>query len=242
MVAIPQHIAVIMDGNGRWAKQRLLPRTAGHKAGIARIRDLVSHSAKVGVQALTLYAFSSENWRRPRSEVSAIMSLMMTTLSKEVASLHENQVRLRFIGERSVLSDTMCNAMAQAEQLTAQNKGLHLNVAFNYGAHWEITQAARILAAQVAQGELTAEAITPEHIEQHLTMPDWPAVDLFIRTGGEQRISNYLLWQLAYAELYFTPTYFPAFDTTAFQEALDWFAGRERRFGKTSEQLQTDGT
>lgn len=242
MGTVPQHVAVIMDGNGRWAKKRLLPRTAGHKAAIGRIRDLVSHSAKAGVKALTLYAFSSENWRRPQGEVSAIMSLMMTSLSKEVASLHENQVRLRFIGERDTLSDKMRDGMVQAEQLTAQNTGLNLNIAFNYGAHWELTEATRHIAQQVRQGELLLEAITPELLAQHLTMPDWPAVDLFIRTGGEQRISNYLLWQLAYAELYFTATYFPAFNTAAYQQALDWFAGRERRFGQTSEQLQVELT
>ena len=242
MTNIPQHVAIIMDGNGRWAKKRLLPRTAGHKAATGRIRELVSHAEKVGVRALTLYAFSSENWQRPQGEVSAIMSLMMTSLSKEVASLHQNQVRLRFIGERATLSDKMCAAMAQAEQLTSENTGLNLNIAFNYGAHWELTEAVRTVAQQVQQGELAIDDIMPEHIEQHLTLPDWPMVDLFIRTGGEQRVSNYLLWQLAYAELYFTDVYFPAFDTIAFEESLEWFAGRERRFGKISEQLSMDET
>jgi len=242
MVAIPQHVAVIMDGNGRWAKKRLLPRTAGHQAAIDRIRDMVTHSTRVGVRALTIYAFSTENWHRPQDEVSTLMSLMMTSLNKEVGSLHKNQVRLRFIGNRAVLSEKMRMAMAQAEQLTVHNQGLNFNVAFNYGAQWELTEAVRAIARQVTQGDLTAESITPAHIEQNLALADWPAVDLFIRTSGEQRISNYLLWQLAYAELYFTPIYFPSFNSAAYQEALDWFAGRERRLGKISEQLSTGET
>jgi undecaprenyl diphosphate synthase len=236
---LPRHIAIIMDGNGRWAKKRYLPRTAGHSAGVVSVRRVVEFCTAKNIQALTLFAFSSENWRRPPQEVSLLMSLFLSTLEKETERLRQNNVRLRVIGDRLALAPELQERMASAEQATAANTGLNLVIAANYGGRWDITQAATRLAREVATGDRTPDEITPELLESHLAVADLPEPDLFIRTGGEQRISNFLLWQLAYTELYFTPTLWPDFDEAALGEALADYAGRQRRFGYTGEQVDT---
>jgi len=235
--SLPQHVAIVMDGNGRWAKKRLLPRTAGHRAAVNRVKELIKYSSQVGLGVLTLYAFSSENWRRPADEVDTLMSLFMNALQNEVAELHKNQVVLRFIGDRSRLAPDLADKMAQAEALTGRNSGLVLCVAVNYGAKTEITQVVQSIASDVVSGVMSIDGINEDSIAQRLYTKGLPDVDLWIRTSGEQRLSNFLLWQVAYGELYFTETLFPAFDQKAFQQALDWYALRERRFGQTSEQL-----
>lgn len=236
--ALPQHIAVIMDGNGRWAKEQGKPRVFGHKNGVASVRKTISTAARLGIKAVTLFAFSSENWRRPEDEVGVLMELFMTVLTTEVKKLHKNQLRLRIIGDKSRFSERLQNKIAQAEQLTKDNTGMLINIAANYGGQWDITQATRSIAEKVAQGELVPSDINDETIRAHLTMSDIPAVDLMIRTGGECRISNFMLWQLAYAELYFTPTYWPEFGEESLVEAVTWFVNRERRFGCTGEQIK----
>ena len=224
------HIAIIMDGNGRWAKKRFLPRIAGHKIGVDRVRDMVKTSAKLGVQYLTLFAFSSENWRRPADEVSFLMGLFAEALTREAKKLHENNIRLKVIGDIAQFEVNLQQMIADAETLTANNTGLVLTIAANYGGRWDVLQAANKAAA-------TKEEITEESLSQHLSMHYAPEPDLFIRTGGEERISNFLLWQLAYTEFYFTQTLWPEFDDAAFGLALNSYQQRERRFGRTSEQL-----
>jgi len=236
-VRLPRHVAIIMDGNGRWAKQRHLPRTAGHHAGVNAVRKTVEYCARSGIAALTLFAFSSENWRRPHEEVSVLMGLFLSTLEKETQKLHQNNVRLRIVGDRSAFSPELQARMAAAERMTAANSGLNLAIAANYGGRWDITQAARQLAQRVAAGTLAAEDLTEQKLEELLCLADQPEPDLFIRTGGEQRISNFLLWQLAYTELYFTPVLWPDFDEQVLAEAFADYAGRERRFGYTGEQV-----
>jgi len=223
-----------MDGNGRWARARHLPRTAGHKP----TRGVIQGCARRGIEALTLFAFSSENWRRPREEVSTLMDLFLVALRREISALHENGVRLRFIGDRSAFSARLREQIEQAEALTAENTGLKLQIAANYGGQWDILQAARALAQRVAEGALSVDDIDEACFEQALSTHDLPQPDLFIRTGGEQRISNFLLWQIAYAELWFTPVLWPDFDDTHLQAALEDFAGRQRRFGLTGEQAE----
>ena len=235
---LPRHVAIIMDGNGRWAKQRFMPRIAGHRAGVEAVRNTVRACSRKGIEVLTLFAFSSENWRRPREEVTLLMELLLGALQREVKKLHENNVRLRFIGERGAFADKLVAKMNDAEQLTRDNTGLQLVIAVNYGGRWDITQAARRLAREVAAGELAAEAIDEACLQARLSLAGLPEPDLFIRTGGEQRVSNFLLWQLAYTELYFTDTLWPDFDDQAFEAALDSFAGRQRRFGRTGEQVE----
>ncbi len=232
----PRHIAVIMDGNGRWAQERGLPRQAGHKEGITPVRMCIQECARHGVQALTLFAFSSENWRRPETEVASLMGLFLDALDREVAELHQNQVRLRFIGDRKALSVRLQARIAAAEALTAGNPGLQLQIAVSYGGRWDIVQAAQELARQCSHGALRAEDISEERFGQLLALGGVPDPDLFIRTGGERRISNFLLWNLAYTELYFCEALWPDFDVTAFEAALAHFAARERRFGLTAEQ------
>ncbi|HZV99021.1 MAG TPA: isoprenyl transferase [Methylophilaceae bacterium] len=234
---IPQHIAVIMDGNGRWAKKRFLPRIAGHKRGVEVVRDMVKQCATLGVKYLTLFAFSSENWRRPAEEVSFLMSLFMEALKLEVDKLHQNNIRLVMIGDRSRFDAELCAKIENAEQLTATNTGLVLTVAANYGGRWDILQAMNRLqqAHPERAGMFEEEDLTP-----YLSMHYAPEPDLFIRTGGEQRVSNFLLWQLAYAELYFTDTLWPDFDESAFKLAIQSYQQRERRFGRTSEQLKSN--
>jgi undecaprenyl diphosphate synthase len=235
---LPRHVAIIMDGNGRWARKRGLPRFAGHKAGMDSVRAMVKVCLSQGIECLTLFAFSSENWRRPAEEVGLLMNLFMTALDYEVRKLHKHGVRLRIIGERSAFAAELQQRIDAAEQLTAANTALTLVIAANYGGRWDITQATRTLAGQVARGEIAADAISTELLESHLSLAGLPEPDLFIRTGGEQRISNFLLWQLAYTELYFTPLLWPEFDDKAFAAALESFAGRQRRFGRTGEQVE----
>ena len=229
--AIPRHIAVIMDGNGRWAKRRLLPRLAGHKQGVESLRRCTRACVERGVQVLTVFAFSSENWNRPEEEVSGLMNLLANALAKEVAQLSRDGVRLFFVGERAGLSDKVCQGLAEAERATAHNSRLILNVCFNYGGRWDIAQAAATLAAR-------GEPITEASLHGAMGMSHVPDPDLLIRTGGEKRISNFLLWQAAYSELYFSERLWPDFDEAALDEAIADYAARERRFGLTSEQLQ----
>ena len=236
----PQHIAVIMDGNGRWAEQRGKHRYAGHLAGVQQARNLIETCVDLPVKALTLFAFSSENWRRPALEVRLLLNLFLLKLRSEIKALHANQVCFRLIGDVSAFPSKLQACISEAEDLTRNNQSLLLQVAANYGGRWDLTQATRHLAAQVAQGELKPADITEAHINQHLaTTAAAPEPDLFIRTGGELRISNFMLWQCAYTELYFTDTLWPDFDQLALQQALHNFARRQRRFGRTSQQLQT---
>ena len=230
---LPQHIAIIMDGNGRWAQQRLLPRAAGHKAGLGAVRAVVRACAERGVGFLTLFAFSSENWRRPPEEVGFLTRLFLSTLDREVERLHQNKVRFRVIGASEAFGEAVSTRIAAAEALTAGNTGLTLTVAANYGGRWDILQAIERLRRSGHQGPVDEAALAA-----HLSMHYAPEPDLFIRTGGEARVSNFLLWQLAYTEFHFTDTLWPDFDDTALAEAIASYARRERRFGRISEQLQ----
>jgi len=232
--AIPQHIAVIMDGNGRWARKRFLPRVAGHKVGVDTVRDLVKHCINLKVDYLTLFAFSSENWRRPSEEVSFLMGLFMDALKREVVKLHQNNIRLLLIGDRSRFDAALIAKIEESEQLTAKNTGLTLTIAANYGGRWDVLQAVNKM--QLSAPELAGN-FSEAHLTPYLSMHYAPEPDLFIRTGGEKRISNFLLWQLAYTELYFTDTLWPDFNEAAFNLAIDSYQQRERRFGRTSEQL-----
>ncbi len=235
---LPRHIAIVMDGNGRWARARMLPRAIGHREGVKSVRRVVEACVDKRIEALTLFAFSSENWRRPSDEVSMIMGLFVKTLQKEVDILDRNNVRLRFIGDRAAFAADLRGLIASAEQQTAANSRLELVIAANYGGQWEITRAARKLAERVAAGELQPSEITPEAITAASSLPDLPAPDLFIRTGGEHRISNFLLWHLAYTELYFTDLLWPEFDAGELDKALQWYANRQRRFGRTGDQVE----
>lgn len=226
-----------MDGNGRWARRRHLPRFAGHRAGVTVVENVVRYCGQCGTQILTLFAFSSENWRRPAEEVGLLMGLFVTALEHQVKRLHENNVRLRVIGDRSAFDSRLQKSIAKAETLTEHNSGLKFNIAANYGGRWDITQAARTVAERVSRGDLAVEQITPELLGESLTLSDLAEPDLFIRTGGEQRVSNFLLWQLAYSELYFTDVLWPDFDHREFEQALASYAGRQRRFGRTGEQV-----
>ncbi len=232
--AVPRHIAMIMDGNGRWAKQRLLPRVAGHQRGVESVREMVKACRQLGVEYLTLFAFSSENWRRPSDEVSFLMQLFMKMLEREVSSLHKNNVRLKVIGDRSRFDELLVKYIEDAELLTANNDGLTLTIAANYGGRWDIMHAVQGLWQ--AHPEMSGK-FCEEDLEPYLSMHYAPEPDLFIRTGGEQRISNFILWQMAYTELYFTDTLWPAFDRAALDIAIQSYQNRERRFGRTSEQL-----
>ena len=235
---LPRHVAVIMDGNGRWAEKRFMGRIAGHRAGVEAVRSIVRACSVRGIEALTLFAFSTENWKRPKDEVNWLMDMFLTALGKEVRKLHENDIRVRVIGDASAFSDKLQKAVTKAEALTAENTGLNLNIAVNYGGRMDITMAMQAIGERIQAGELTASEITPELIQQHISLNGLPEPDLFIRTGGEKRISNFLLWQLAYTELYFTDTLWPDFDTKAFDEALASFASRQRRFGRTGAQVE----
>ena len=236
--SVPRHIAIIMDGNGRWARSRMLPRPVGHREGVKSVKRIVEACIKKRVRVLTLFAFSSENWRRPTEEVSLIMDLFVHTLKKEVGSLGRNGVRLRFIGDRDALSDKLRTLIEESEAQTRANTKLDLVIAANYGGQWDITHAVKILAGRIQSGELRAEDITTDVIADEMSISDLPLPDLFIRTGGEQRISNFLIWQLAYTELYFTETLWPAFDERQLDEALFWYANRQRRFGRTGDQVE----
>jgi undecaprenyl diphosphate synthase len=234
---MPVHVAVIMDGNGRWARQRALPRQAGHRAGVRTARQIVEACAKRGIGTLTLFAFSSENWRRPRREVGALMRLFVEALDREVEELHANGIRLAFIGDRAELSPALKARMEAAEARTRDNSRLTLVVALAYGGRWDIVNAAQGLAREVAAGRLDPEAIDEQAVAERLALAGLPDPDLLIRTGGEHRISNFLLWNLAYAECYFTDRLWPDFDETDLDAALERFRGVERRFGMTSEQV-----
>jgi undecaprenyl diphosphate synthase len=235
---LPQHIAIIMDGNGRWARSRMLPRYVGHREGVKAVRRIVEACRNKGVKALTLFAFSSENWRRPSDEVGLLMDLFIRTLKKEIDTLHRNGIRVRFIGDHSAFPNDLRELIVLAEARTRANSKLDLVIAANYGGHWDVTQACRRVAERVASGELKPAEITTDMIAGEIALADLPDPDLFIRTGGEQRISNFLLWQLAYTELYFTEILWPAFDERALDEALDSYARRQRRFGRTGEQVE----
>jgi undecaprenyl diphosphate synthase len=227
---VPHHIAIVMDGNGRWATRRFLPRVAGHKKGVDALRACVRHCGEIGVKVLTVFAFSSENWNRPAEEVSGLMDLLALALGREVPALHAEGVRIIFVGDRTALSEKVRNGLAAAEQATAGNSKLVFNVCFNYGGRWDIAQAAAKLAER-------GEAITELSMDRAMALSHVPDPDLLIRTGGEKRISNFLLWQAAYSELYFTDKLWPEFDEAALDEAIADYAGRERRFGRTSEQI-----
>jgi undecaprenyl diphosphate synthase len=238
-MSLPRHVAIIMDGNGRWAAARKLPRHAGHKAGISALRACLQTCQARGVGALTVFAFSSENWSRPAEEVSLLMGLFVEALDQEIGELHAKGVRLRFIGDRQRLSVRLQAFLAAAEARTAANDSLSLNIAMSYGGRWDITRAVRELAARCAGGGLRAADITEEQVGQALQVADLPDPDLFIRTGGERRISNFLLWNLAYTELYFTDCLWPDFDAGELDAALAFYGARERRFGRTPEQTRS---
>jgi len=237
-VAPPRHVVIVMDGNGRWAKKRFLPRTAGHHAGVKATRKVVEFCVAEKISALTLFAFSSENWNRPAQEVSSLMELFVSTLQSEIKSLHEQQIRIRFIGECSAFSEKLQGKIRQAVELTENNTGLQLNIAVNYGGRWDIANACKQIAARVLAGEISQQDIDAELVNQHVCLAGLPEPDLFIRTGGEQRISNFLIWQLAYTELYFTDVLWPDFNKDEFDRAINWYAGRQRRFGKTGDQVE----
>lgn len=231
LARMPQHVAIIMDGNGRWAKQQGKLRIFGHQNGVQAVRKAVNFAAKHGIKVLTLYAFSSENWSRPQEEVSALMSLFMKALGSEVKKLHKNNICLKIIGDTSRFNEKLQREIRQAEHLTAHNKGLVLNIAANYGGQWDIIQATQKLAEQVQRGQLAVSDITSERFQGMLATRQQPQVDLLIRTSGEQRISNFLLWQIAYAELFFSPVLWPDFNEHTFTEAIIAYQQRERRFG-----------
>ncbi len=233
--AVPRHIAIIMDGNGRWARKRFLPRVAGHRRGVESVRDIVTACRKLGVSYLTLFAFSSENWRRPAEEVSFLMGLFMKSLQKEVDRLHANNICFRVIGDLSRFDAALVEKIRQAEALTAENTALCLTVAANYGGRWDILQA---VSSLLRKNPLQRDDFSEEQLAAELAFNYGPEPDLFIRTGGERRISNFLLWQLAYTELYFTDTLWPDFNEAALDQAIASYRSRERRFGRTSEQLQ----
>jgi undecaprenyl diphosphate synthase len=235
---LPAHVAIIMDGNGRWARRRALPRYFGHREGVKALKTAVRYAAERGIPTLTVYAFSTENWRRPREEVDFLLDLMYKTFAQEIEELHKEGVRVRLVGDRTSLSQEIKAVWARAEQITAQNTRLTLNVAFNYGGRAELTRAARELASQVARGELAAEEITEERLASQLYTWPSPDPDLVIRTGGEQRLSNFLLWQAAYSELYVTDVLWPDFGEKEFEQALQDYLSRERRFGQVSAKEQ----
>ena len=237
MSSVPQHVAIVMDGNGRWASRRGLPRTAGHRAGVKSVRAVVEAAVRQGVGALTLFAFSSENWRRPKTEVNILMELFISALRGEVKRLLENGVRLRIIGERGAFPEKLRRGIAEAEELTCRNRTMVLQVAANYGGRWDVTQAMRRLAAEVASGDLAPGQIDEAAISARLSFPDLPDPDLFIRTGGERRLSNFMLWQSAYSELFFSDLMWPDFGAEALEEAIADFGRRQRRFGLTGEQV-----
>jgi undecaprenyl diphosphate synthase len=227
-----------MDGNGRWAKRQNKPRRSGHRAGVKSVRCSVETAAERGVEYLTLFAFSSENWSRPEDEVSALMNLFIEALRREVDELHRNNVRLKFVGALDELSAGLKDKISQSEQKTASNTGLQLSVAIAYGGRWDIIEASKSIASRVADGSLEIDAINDDEFAAGLQLANIPDPDLLIRTGGEQRISNFLLWNLAYAELWFTEVLWPEFDATVFDEALSFYAGKQRRFGRTGDQVK----
>ena len=235
--SIPKHIAIVMDGNGRWAKQRLLPRSAGHREGVKATRRIIEAAGNAGVKILTLFAFSSENWNRPKKEVSALMNLFVSSLEQEIQKLQENGVRLKFIGDRSRFNDELQIKINEAEKVTAVNQDFMLNIAANYGGRWDIVNASKNLFKDVLESCMSIDEINEQTFNKYLSTFPLEEPDLFIRTAGEQRISNFLIWQLAYTELYFTDVYWPDFDEQQLQLALAHYATRKRKFGLTQEQI-----
>jgi undecaprenyl diphosphate synthase len=235
--ANPRHIAIIMDGNGRWAQKRLMPRIVGHHAGVKAVRKIVEYCAKQDIQVLSLFAFSSENWRRPKDEVNLLMELFISTLQSEVDKLHKNNIRLKIIGEKSAFPEKLQERIRTAESQTANNTGLTLVIAANYGGRWDVVQAVRKIVEGIEAGEIDKQSISEQLISDHLVTADLPEPDLFIRSGGEERVSNFLLWQLAYTEFYFTDALWPDFDEALLEKAIGSFKGRQRRFGHTGEQV-----
>jgi len=235
---VPKHIAIIMDGNGRWAKSRHQSRFMGHRAGVKSVEKIVKHCVKCEVEVLSLFAFSSENWRRPTKEVSLLMELFAVALKQQTKRIHKNNTRLRVIGDISKFSKSLQKQIEEAQTITENNTGLTINVAANYGGRWDITRSVKQLAERVMEGSLKLEDITEQQITQGLITADLPEPDLFIRTGCEQLVSNFMLWQMAYTEFYFTDTLWPDFDEQVLDTAIASFNQRERRFGKTSEQLK----
>jgi undecaprenyl diphosphate synthase len=236
---IPGHIAIVMDGNGRWAKKRNRPRSMGHQAGLKALRATIERCVALGVETLTVFAFSSENWNRPAGEVSRLMELFLRALDKEAKELHENDICLRFVGDKTAFKSTIQRKMLEAEELTAGNSQLIANIAVNYGGRWDITQAATKMAKSVAEGRLSPNDIDETQLAQFLSLANSPDPDLFIRTGGEMRISNFLLWQSAYTEFYFSEVLWPDFNHRELDQAITAFQSRERRFGRTSEQVRS---
>ena len=232
-----KHVCIIMDGNGRWAKKRFMPRFAGHKAGLNTVRKIVGSCVEQKIEVLTLFAFSSENWRRPKKEVTLLMELFASALTREVKKLNDNNVPLRIIGDLSAFSEKIQKLVGEAIALCADNTGLILNIAANYGGRWDLVQAAKQIADKVQQGEMSVDEINETVIEDHLSLRTMPEPDLFIRTGGEKRISNFIIWQLAYCEFYFTDALWPDFDQEMFEQAIESFSSRQRRFGRTGDQL-----
>ncbi|WP_425638757.1 isoprenyl transferase [Agrobacterium radiobacter] len=239
--SIPEHVAIIMDGNGRWAKQRGLPRVMGHRRGVEAVRETVRAAGDCGIRYLTLFAFSSENWRRPESEVSDLMGLLKAFIRRDLAELHRENVRVRIIGDRQGLKTDIRSLLEEAEQMTAGNTKLTLVIAFNYGSRDEIARATVAIARDVAEGRLDAASITPEMISARLDTSGMPDPDLIIRTSGEERLSNFLLWQAAYSEFLFVPEYWPDFDRQQFFSAIEQYATRDRRFGALTEQVAVAG-
>lgn len=238
--ALPRHVAIVMDGNGRWAKKRFMPRAAGHKAGVDTLKKVVATASKAGIECLTVFAFSSENWNRPKQEVSILMDLFVSSIKKHLTDLQKAGVCLRFIGDRSVFSEKLSASLIQAEQSTKDNTLLILNIALNYGGRWDIASAAKKMLIDVQSSKISSNDINEELFSEYMSLSGQPAVDLFIRTGGEHRVSNFLLWQCAYSELYFTDVLWPDFDAGEFMQAVDWFGSRQRRFGKTGEQVESE--
>jgi len=238
---MPRHVAIIMDGNGRWAKDRNQPRHSGHRAGVISVRQSIKTAAERGVECLTLFAFSSENWSRPKEEVSGLMKLFVEALRRELDELHFNNVKLKFIGNLDLLSASLRGKIFEAEQRTEANTGLRLTIAMAYGGRWDIVEAAKVLTRQVTEGSLQINDINDEIFAAELQMAGVPYLDLLIRTGGEQRISNFLLWGLAYAELWFTDVLWPEFDQSVFDEALSYYTSKQRRFGHTGDQVKAVG-
>lgn len=239
-VTLPQHVAIIMDGNGRWAQQQGKLRTFGHKAGVDAVRASVRYARQKGIKALTLFAFSSENWKRPKDEVKILMQLFNLVLSSEVKKLNKNNIRLKVIGDLSAFEQKLVDKIRKAETLTENNTSLTLNIAANYGGRWDIVNAAKQIAQDVQQGLVKAQDLTEESFDKYTCMSDLPALDLMIRTGGDHRVSNFLLWQCAYAEFYFCETLWPDFNEQKFDEAILDFCQRQRRFGQTGEQVSPD--
>ncbi|MDH3325688.1 MAG: isoprenyl transferase [Gammaproteobacteria bacterium] len=239
-IIIPEHIAIIMDGNGRWAKHRTMPRVAGHRAGVESVRKMVKSCRESGVKVLTLFAFSSENWRRPPQEVSLLMDLFMTVLKSEAKKLSKNNVQLRVIGDVSAFSPKLQDRIKAAIDLTKDSDGLILNVAANYGGRWDIVNATKLIAKKVKNGDLDIDQIDDAMMAEYMSFADLPEPDLFIRTGGDERISNFLLWHLAYTEFYFTDILWPDFGEDELQKAIEEFSKRERRFGQTGEQVRQE--